>query len=135
MTKNSTTQAWSCARISREASKSSIVVSPSTVYRILKDNNYSSYKQTVKPGLTLDMKKARYDWCKAHEHWEMEDWKNVIWTDETSVQMGGIRGKRRVWRTPEESHHPHVIKRRWKSFKEFMFWGCFSYDKQGPCFI
>ena len=49
--------------------------------------------------------------------------------------MGGICGKRRVWRTPEESHHPHVIKRRWKGFKEFMFWGCFSYDKQGPCFI
>ena len=85
ITKNSTTRAWSCARISREASKSSIVVSPSTVYRILKDNNYSSCKQTVKPGLTLDMKKARYDWCKAHEHWEIEDWKNVIWTDETSV--------------------------------------------------
>ena len=49
--------------------------------------------------------------------------------------MGGIRGKRRVWRTPEEAHHLYVIKRRWKGFKEFMFWGCFSYDKQGPCFI
>ena len=49
--------------------------------------------------------------------------------------MGGIRGKRRVQRTPKESHYPHVIKRRWKSFKEFMFWGCFSYDKKGPCFI
>ena len=85
MTKNSTTRAWSCARISQEAAKSSIMVSLSSVYRILKDNNYSSCKQTVKPGLTLDMKKACYNWCKAYEHQEMEDWKNVIWTDKTSV--------------------------------------------------
>ena len=85
MTKNSTTRAWSYARISQEAAKSSIMVSPSLVYRILKDNNYSSCKQTVKPGLTLAIKKACYNWCKAHKHWELEDWKNVIWTDETSV--------------------------------------------------
>jgi len=65
----------------------------------------------------------------------MEDWKNVIWTDETSVQLGGIRGKRRVWRKPDEAYHKHCIKTRWKGFKEFMFWGCFSYDQKGPCYI
>ena len=68
MTKNSTTQAWSYAGISREASKLSIVVSPRMVYRILKDNNYSSYKQTVKPRLTLDIKKAYYNWYKAYKN-------------------------------------------------------------------
>jgi hypothetical protein len=65
----------------------------------------------------------------------MEQWKNVIWADETSVQLGGARGKRRVWRKAEEAYHPHCIKRRWKGFKEFMFWGAFSYDKKGPCWI
>jgi hypothetical protein len=65
----------------------------------------------------------------------MEDWKNVIWTDETSVQLGGVRGKRRVWRKVEEAYYKHCIKKRWKQFKEFMFWGSFSYDYKGPCHI
>src|SRR5215471_5128591 len=28
-----------------------------------------------------------------------------------------------------------MIRARWKLAKEFMFWGCFSYDKKGPCHI
>jgi hypothetical protein len=42
----------------------------------------------------------------------MEDWKNVIWTDETSVQLGGVRGKRRVWRKVKEAYYKHYIKKR-----------------------
>jgi hypothetical protein len=64
----------------------------------------------------------------------LEDWMGVIFTDETAVQLGGVRGKRRVWRKADETHYPHCIKRRWKGFKEFMFWGCFSWYK-GPCHI
>jgi hypothetical protein len=81
------------------------------------------------------MKKKRLEWCLLYKDWTLEDWKRVIFIDETSVQLGGIRGKRRVWRTTKEAYHPHVIKRRWKGFKEFMFWGSFSYDKKGPCHI
>jgi len=40
-----------------------------------------------------------------------------------------------VWRTEEEAYYNYYIRRRWKHFKEFMFWGCFSYDLKGPCYI
>jgi hypothetical protein len=40
-----------------------------------------------------------------------------------------------VWRRAEEAFNKHVIKRRWKGFSEFMFWGCFMYKKKGPCHI
>jgi hypothetical protein len=46
-----------------------------------------------------------------------------------------LRGKRRIWRKPNEAFYPHIIKRRWKGKKEFMFWASFSYDKKGPCYI
>jgi len=39
-----------------------------------------------------------------------------------------------VWRT-EEAYYNHCIRRRWKHFKEFIFWGCFSYDLKGPYYI
>ncbi len=28
-----------------------------------------------------------------------------------------------------------VIRRRWKGFTEFTFWGCFTYDEKGACHI
>jgi hypothetical protein len=89
----------------------------------------------VKPGLKLEDKAERLKWCLDHEHWTLEDWKNVIWTDETSVQLGSVRGKRRVWRRADEAFHPHVITRRWKGFSELMWWSAFSYNKKGPYHI
>jgi hypothetical protein len=59
----------------------------------------------------------------------------VIFTDETTIQLGGIRGKRRVWRLPGEAYNKHYIRRRWKEFSEFMFWGSFSFNKKGPCYV
>lgn len=49
--------------------------------------------------------------------------------------MGGQRGRIRLWRKKEEAHNKHCIRRRWKGFKQFMFWGCFSYDSKGPCHV
>ena len=133
VTQNSTTRQWSSQRIASEVSSTPGIaeVSASTVYRILKEEGYGSYKRTVKPGLTIENKKARLKQCLEHSKengWDLERWKNVIWTDETSVQMGGVRGKRRVWRKPGEAFHPHVIVRRWKGFQEFMWWSAFSWD-------
>ncbi|KAF7501992.1 hypothetical protein GJ744_001743, partial [Endocarpon pusillum] len=34
----------------------------------------------------------------------LEDWKNVIWSDETSVILGQRRGGIRLWRDPEEAY-------------------------------
>jgi hypothetical protein len=49
------------------------------------------------------------------------------------VRLGGVGGKGRVWKTPDEGYHHYVIRRRWKGYKEFMFWVAFTYDKKGPC--
>ena len=142
VTQNSTTQGWSCSRIAYEVSlvlkESQAVikeVSGVTVWRILRQNMYFSYKRTVKPGLKLEDKEVRLKWCMDHKDRKLEDWKNVIWTNETSVQLGSVRGKRRVWRRSNEAFHPHVITRRWKGFSELMWWSAFSYDKKGPFHI
>jgi len=95
VTKNSTTRGWSCERIAAEVSNTSgwQPVSASTVYRSLKQERYKVFKKTVKPGLTTDQMKAHLEWCYKYRKY---NWKHVIFSDETSVQLGGIRGKRRV---------------------------------------
>jgi hypothetical protein len=94
---NSTTCSCYCGAIAAEVStrlgvQNALCVK--IVYKVLKKKNYKSCKQTVKPGLTDQMKKDRLVWCLEHSDWTDEDWKNVIWTDETSVKLEGIRGKR-----------------------------------------
>jgi hypothetical protein len=85
--KNSTTRGWSCARIAQEVNEVSgkQAVSPSTVYRTLKKQGYSVFKRTVKPGLTKEQMAERLKWCKAHAWMTLDDWKYVIFSDETSV--------------------------------------------------
>ena len=78
------------------------------------------------------MKQKRLDFCLKYRNF---DWRDVIWTDETSVVLGHRRGRVRVWRRPDERDNIHCIRRRWKGVKEFMFWGCFPYYEKGPCHI
>ena len=85
-------------------------------------------KPTRKPGLTKAMKKGLLEFCKKQEHWTLEDWKNVIWSDETSVLLGLRRGGYRIWRGADEALVSSCIRERWKGYQEFMFWGCYSYN-------
>jgi hypothetical protein len=63
-----------------------------TVWTILHEAGLSKTKPTRKPGLTEKMRKARLEWCLAYQHWTLEDWKHVIWSDETSVVLCVRRG-------------------------------------------
>jgi hypothetical protein len=80
-----------------------------TAHRMLRNNGFRPCKQTTKPGLTDEMKKARLAFYKAHEHWTLEDWKRVIWTDETSVILGHRRGVYRIWRRSHEAHNTTCV--------------------------
>jgi hypothetical protein len=135
VSRNSSTRQWSTQAIANAIQTATFKISAKTIWNILHSLGFSPCKPTYKPGLTKEAKAVRLKWCLEHKDWTLEDWKNVIWSDETSVTMGGQRGRIRVWRMTSEAYQTHCIRRRWKGFKEFMFWGCFSYDKKGPCHI
>ena len=123
----------SCADLVGDFSDLGISISATTIWRILKKAGFNKTKPTRKPGLTKKMMAQRLEWCLKHQDWTLEDWKNVIWSDETSVVLNFRRGGYRVWRTADEAFSPTCIRERWKGYSEFMFWGCFTYDKKGPC--
>ena len=127
LTKNSTTRQYSLEEIAKGCG-----VSATSVWRCLKKRGFRWVKMTVKPALTKEMMEARLAFCLKYKNM---DWRRVIWTDETSVVLGHRRGRRRVWRRPDERFLKHVIQRRWKGCKEFMFWGAFSWYEKGPCHI
>lgn len=106
-----------------------------SVWRILKEAGLNKTKPTRKPGLSEEMRKARLAWCLEKQHWTLDDWKRVIWSDETSVVLCKWRGGYRIWRAADERVVKSCIRERWKGYSEFLFWGCFSYDEKGPCHV
>jgi hypothetical protein len=136
--KNSTTRQLSTQEISNIVNKSldnTTLVSACMKYKILTSLGYGSYKPTYKPGLTRESKARRLQFRLAHKDRILEDWKNIVWTDETALTMSGQRGIIRVSRLHSEAYNQHCIRRRWKGFKQFMFRGSFSCDKKGPCYV
>ena len=94
ISKNLSTRELSCQAIAD--SLSDVEISACIVHRVLKRYGYRLYKPTIKPGLIAENKIKRLEWCKEYKDWTLEDWKNVIWSDETSVTLGGQCRRRRV---------------------------------------
>ena len=58
-------------------------VSPSTVCRELHEMGFHGRAAAHKPKITMRNGKHRLEWCKAHRHWTLEQWKHVLWSDES----------------------------------------------------
>jgi hypothetical protein len=98
-----------------------IRVSKNTAYRILKKNGFRSVKESIKPGLIEAMKKAQLEFCKAHKHWTLDNWKKVIWIDETSIVLSYRQGQYRIWQRHFEKHNKTYAHSCFKNALEFIF--------------
>jgi len=57
-----------------------------TVRRALKEvGNLVARKKKKKPALTLAHRRKRLRWAIEHRYWTVDDWKSVIWSDETKI--------------------------------------------------
>ncbi|KAJ3495529.1 hypothetical protein NLG97_g3332 [Lecanicillium saksenae] len=83
-----------------------------TVFQILKKANFQKTKPTRKPGLTKRIQDDRLKWCQEHLDWTLEDWKKVIWSDETSVILLHRQGGYQIWRQPKEAFSRSCIRER-----------------------
>ena len=53
--------------------------------------------------------------------------KNVLWSDETMMELFGLNAKRYVWCKPNTAHHPkNTIPTVKHGGGSIMLWGCFS---------
>jgi len=100
------------ADLASDLSELRINISASTIRRVLKKAGFRKTKLTRKPGLTKKMRAERLAWCLVHEHWTIEDWKNVIFSDETSVILLYRRSGYRIWRTKDERFLRSYIRER-----------------------
>ena len=63
-------------------------ISECTIHRRRLEAGLGSYIAAKKPGLRPENVKDRLNWVLCYKDWTVEDWKNVIWSDESSIWIG-----------------------------------------------
>lgn len=62
-------------------------ISPSTVRSVLNEAGLRGCKARKKPWLSEKNKRSRYEWAKNHESWTAQDYDNIIWSDESNIEV------------------------------------------------
>lgn len=80
-----------------------------------------------KPFLNNIHRAKRLAFAKQHVLWTVHDWNNVIWTDESSFEVGKQSRQIRVWRTVYERYNWDCLAPTFKSGRSsIMVWGAFT---------
>ena len=72
-----------------------LTVTRQTVSRILRDFDIVSYVATRKPRITPAQRRTLVAWCYEHLSWSVNDWSNVVFTDESNYEI--LNRKHRIY--------------------------------------
>lgn len=78
-----------------------------------------------KPFLRPHHIKKRYIWAKEHQNWTFDDWKKVLWSDETIFFIFPLY-KKRVWRPIGSELKMKYTKPAVAHSAKVIVWGCMS---------
>jgi transposase len=109
-----------------------IDVSRDTISRALTSFGYAARVKAKKPRLTINQKKSRLAWAKAHSTWTIDDWRKVLWSDETKFTLVNSEGKEYVWVREGESLNSNAVIGTTKfGGGKVMMWGCMTWEGVG----
>lgn len=84
------------------------------------------------PLLSPANRRKRFAFAMQHRDWTVEDWKKVLWTDESAVSKQDYRHYHCL-RRPQQKFHPACLQATTKSGSvKVMVWGCFIGQQRGP---
>ena len=99
-------------------------VAASSIRRILSKRGLKSYSARKKPFITKYMAKRRLAWCLEYKDKTPEFWSNVLFSDETAVELNLISPINRVRRFKFENPNKlQFISPKVKFPLKVMFWG------------
>ncbi len=108
-------------------------ISERTSRRTLKRMGYSSRRPHRVPLLSANIRKRRLQFAQAHQNWTIEDWKNVVWSDESRILLRHSDGRVRICHKEHESMAPSCLFAMVQAGGGgVMVWGIFSWHTWAP---
>jgi len=80
-----------------------------TVHKELHGMGFHGRAVASKPYITKCNAKRRMQWCKTRRHWTLEQWRCVLWSDESRFSVWQSDGWVWVWQLPGEQYLPDCI--------------------------
>ncbi|KAG0928168.1 hypothetical protein G6F30_012458 [Rhizopus arrhizus] len=112
-------------------------ISYSGTIRVMKSMNFHAKIKVQKPLLTKVQKARRLAWAEEHKNCTSDDWRRMVFSDETKVNVYGSDGCKYFWSRPDDKLQPHHLDLTVKGGGgSIMVWGCITYDWPGyACWI
>lgn len=109
-------------------------IDASTVRKRLIEHNLAASLPKKCPQLSTKNVKHRKKFSKEHSDWPVTKWRNILWSDETKINLfGSDSSKKYVRRPPCKEYDPrYTIKTVKHGGGNIMVWGCFSQNGVGP---
>lgn len=110
-----------------------ITISSRTIRRCLEEAQLYGRVNRKKPLLKKKNRQARLKFAREHINRSINDWKKVLWSDETKVNRVGSNGRVYVRRLKCKENDPKYTMSSLKHGEEnIKLWGCFSWYRVAP---
>ena len=108
-------------------------VSAQTVRNALKEHNFRSVVKQKRPALKKEHRQNRLQFARTHLNWTVEDWKRVLWSDETKINWIGSDGRVYTWKQKGEPLNDRTTTPTFKhgGGNNLMVWGCMGWNGVG----
>ena len=111
-------------------------VSRKTVINYTRDLAFRSYSAAKKPRLDSKQRERRLRWTKKRVDWTLDQWSDIIWSDEARFTIGRNGYSRKVLRkTGERYEDRHCLSTVKWGGGSVMVWGCFWRGGFGPLVV
>ena len=85
-----------------------------------------------RPLLSQRHRRERLDFAISHKDWTVEDWKHVVWSDETKINCLGSDGRKWAWKKAGEGLSDRTVAGTVKfGGGSLMMWGCMMWEGVG----
>jgi transposase len=94
---------------------------------------YQNRRAVKKPFVNDKQAARRLAFATAHLNWTVDDWRSVLWTDESSFELGKNSKAISVWRQTDEKYRPECLEPTFRSGRSStMIWGGFFDKTKAP---